>query len=227
MANCISFLRSGPAALFLLLGLSQGARAQLIEQNKFFVTLEAALPSARSNAPYRQYLNGLISFQPKLQYKFAGDLYGAVGLRYQYSTISEFKVPEKMTGGEHVVGGYLEAGWSSWQTERFGVELGVKAGMGTHLFITDSTRITGQQNVNAFYLQPTLSLILASDEAVAYRWIIGYGIDYFNFQPSNLGIDTQGGFSDADLKKNSQSIIVGFAFSWYFGNKRSDEYIND
>jgi len=207
---CLALLPASPAV------------AQLIRNDKLHVTLEAALPSGRANPAYRQYLNGLITFQPKLQYKFAESWYVAGGARYSYATVSEFKVPVKTRGGEHVVGGFLEAGWCSWQSERFGLEFGIKGGLAQHYFITDLTRETGIEKLTALYIQPTFSFILASDEAVAYRWIVGYCIDGYDFKPFHLGMETNGGFTSDDLNKPSQALLVGFAFSWYFGNERSE-----
>lgn len=217
------YSRIAAVATIALAYLPFASGQQLVDNDKLAITIEASLPSARTNPAYRAYLNGLINFTPKLQYKFYNDFYGAVGLRYMYSDIADYKVPEPMVGGEHIYGGFLEAGWSSWQTKNFAVEIGLRAGMARHDFITDSTRVQGAQRIDAFFVQPQLSLILASDEAVAYRWVIGYCIDNFRFNPSNLGMDTQGGYTPDDLNKSSQSLMIGFAFTWYFGNKRSEE----
>jgi len=164
--------------------------------------------------------------QPKIQYKFAKTLFVAAGARYSYYTVSEFKVPEKTTGGANSFGGFVEIGWNSWQTRRFGLEAGLKTGFAQTVFITGLTRATGIQRVNAAFFQPTISLILAADEAVAYRWIVGYNVDMYNFQPHHLGMTAQGGYTADDLRKPSQSLLVGFAFTYYFGNDR-DPYIND
>lgn len=213
-----------PWILVLLLCLPVVPAVAQIKNDKLHLTIEAALPSGRTNLAYRQYLNGLITCQPKFQYKFAKDWYVAAGPRYSYATVSEFKLPSdiKTQGGEHVFGVFLEAGWSSWQTERFGVELGVKGGLARHYFITGLTRETGIQTVTAMYVQPTLSLILAADEAVAYRWIVGYCIDAYDFKPYHIGLQTMGGFTPEELNKSSQSLVVGFAFTYYFGNNRSE-----
>jgi len=197
-----------------------------IGNDKLNVTIEAALPSGRANAAYRNYLNGLVSVQPKLQYKFAKAWYGAVGLRYSYYTVSEYKVPKKTNGGENTFGGYVEAGWNKWVGERIGLEIGVKTGVSQHIFTTGLTKETGIQYVTAMFVQPTISFILASDEAVAYRWIIGYNIDGYDFKPYHIGQTSNGGYQPADFNKPSQSFLVGFAFSYYFGNPRSGDEIN-
>ena len=193
-----------------------------IGDDRLNFTMEAALPSGRANPAYRNYLNGLINAQPKLQYRFAKTLFVAAGARYSYYTVSEFKVPQKTTGGANTFGGFVEIGWTKWQTPRFGLEFSLKTGFAQHVFITGLTRETGIQRVTAPFVQPTISLVLAADEAVAYRWILGYNIDGFDFKPYHLGMNTMDGYSESDLSKPSQSLLVGFAFTYYFGNERSE-----
>lgn len=213
------------AALVLMLLAAAPAGAQ-IGDDKLSFTIEATLPSGRANPAFRNCLNGLVNAQPKVQYKFARDWFAGAGLRYSYYTVSEFKAPQKTTGGMHVFGAFAEVGWNKWQTERFGLEIGMKAGLAQQVFITGLTRETGIQRVNALFLQPTLSLILAADEAVAYRWIVGYNIDGYDFKPYHLGMNTGGGYTPDELNQPSQSLLVGFAFSYYFGNER-DSDINE
>jgi hypothetical protein len=193
-----------------------------IGDDKLNVTMELTLPSGRANPAFRAYLNGLVNAQPKLQYKFAKDFFVAAGGKYSYYTISEFKVPKKTNGGAHTYGGFIEVGYQKWQTERFGIEFGVKAGVAQSVFVTGLTRETGIQWVTAGYLEPTFSLILASDEAVAYRWIVGYNISGYAFQPYHVGMPTMGGYKPEDLSSPAQSLLVGFGMSYYFGNERTD-----
>lgn len=214
--------------LFLLLLIAENTSFGQIDDDKLNVTMELTLPSGRANPAYRAYLNGLVNVQPKLQYKFAKDWFIAAGPKYSYYTIAEFKVPTKMNGGAHTYGGFLEAGWHHWSTPRLALEIGCKVGAAQTAFVTDLTRETGIQRVTAMYVEPTFSFVLASDEAVAYRWIVGYNFSGYNFQPFHVGLQTNGGYTADDLNHLSQSIIVGFGMSYYFGNERTDlEIINE
>lgn len=198
-----------------------------LSKDVWSITGELSLPSGRSNPAFRNYLNGLINVHPKIAYKPVEHWYVALGPKYMYYTISEYKVPQKINGGMHVVGGDLEVGWTKWQGPHFGIEFGVKTGVVSQLFVTDITRETGIQRVNCIYTEPTLSLILLADEAVAYRWIVGYNISGYHFKPYHLGFDTMDGYTDSDLNKPAQSLLVGFGMTYYFGNKRSDVFIDD
>lgn len=197
-----------------------------IGKDKWGLTIEAALPSGLKSNMYRNYLNGLVSIQPKLHFKTKSNVYVAAGPKYAYYTISEFKVPKKMTGGLHTYGGFAEVGYQKWVTKYFGMEYAFKVGYEQHQFITSLTRISGVQKINSMYYCPQLSLILAADEATAYRWIIGYNIDGYNFNPNLVGIDEDKGYTADETKGPAQSLVVGFAFSYYFGNKRSDDVID-
>lgn len=233
--------RNGILLLTLVLGCSGFSSAQigtrnmrragfskLIEDDRLNVTMELCLPSGRANPAFRSYLNGLVNVQPKVQYKVLTNWYVAAGPKYSYYTVSEFKVPKKTNGGAHTYGAFLEAGWQKWQTERFALEIGVKGGVAMTDFVTGLTREAGTpQRVTAMYVEPTLSLILASDEAVAYRWIIGYNISGYDFKPYHIGQVSDGGYKPEDLNKPSQSLLVGFGMSWFFGNQRADPFIEE
>lgn len=213
--------------LSLLLIVGCNATGQ-IEDDKLNVTMELTLPSGQFNKAYKAYLNGLVNVQPKFQYKFAKNWFVAAGPKYSYYTIAEFKVPTKMNGGAHTYGGFIEAGWHHWSTPRLALEIGCKVGTAQTAFITDLTREKGIQRVTAMYVEPTFSFVLASDEAVAYRWIVGYSFSGYDFKPYHIGLETNGGYAASDFDRMTQSIIVGFGMSYYFGNERTDlEIFND
>lgn len=221
--KCLKHIRNSIVLLGGLMAICPSV-AQ-ISKDKINLTIEAALPSGRSNPAFRSYLNGLVNLQPKLQYRFGDHIVAAIGPKYSYYVVSEFKVPQKMKGGAHTVGGFLELGWTDWRTESLGIEFGVKTGLAQTIFITSLTRLSGIQRVNAMYVEPTFSLIVVSDEAVCYRWIIGYNITGYDFKPFHTGIGSDVSYTPEELNKPCQSLLVGFGFSYYFGNKRSDDEI--
>lgn len=192
------------------------------ETNKWSISGELLLPSGRANGPFRSYLNGLVNAHPKLTYTIADHWFVSAGPKYMYYTVSEYKVPEKMNGGMHVKGGDLEFGYTRWMTKNFGMDFGMKVGFANYSFVTDTTRLYGVPQVNSMYYEPNIQFVLMADEGVAYRWIVGYNISAFDFQPTYLGLETNGGFSDADINKPSQTFLVGFGMTIYLGNKRSD-----
>jgi hypothetical protein len=198
----------------------------IIKKDKLSMTLELGLPSIRGNKALREYLNGLVNIQPKLQYKFSPELFFSFGPKYSYFGVDNFNIPTKTNGGAHTYGGFMEIGWTKWQSRRLAIECGIKFGVSHTVFATGINRSSGIQRVTAPYAEPTFSLILAADEAIAYRWIIGYNITGYRFQPSDLGLVTNGGFKPNELRAPAQFLLIGFGMSYYFSNKRTDQYID-
>lgn len=228
--------------LLLLVSPVSGLNAQ-IQNDKWNITGELMLPASMGNKMFRNYLNGLVYAHPKVQYKPFKHWYVAFGPKYMYYKVNEFRIPFEpgisdnqvvdhkkvysMSGGMHVLGGDIELGWTSWVGPRLGLELGVRGGVAQHWFMTSGTRHYGKQEVLAAYVEPVVSLVLAADEAVAYRWIVGYNFTGYKFDGYRIGSTSSGGYSASDLKAPTQSLFVGFAISYYFKNQRSDVFIDE
>ncbi len=228
MKNCVGLI-----AVMLFCGM---AFAQP-ETEKWSVTGELMLPSGQTNKAFKAYMNGLVIAQPKLTYSINEHFYASIGGRYSYYNVAEFKVPQKMNGGLHIIGGNLELGYKAWQTPKFGLEFGFKVGAADYHFNTRtivkdkfSNNITVLErfsnHVTAMYYEPNIQFVLLADEAVAYRWIVGYNVAGYAFRPDMIGA-TGGGYGTEDLQASTQSIIVGFGITYYLGNKRSDTDLRD
>lgn len=207
------------------------------DKEKWSVGGEVMLPSGQANKAYKSYMAGLLVAGPKLTYSINKHFFASIGARYMYCNVSEFKTPQKMNGGLHMVGGHLELGYKAWQGPRFGIEFGVKVGAANYHYSTRtiikdkfSNNITVLErfnnNVNAMYYEPNVQFVLLADEAVAYRWIMGYNFAGYAFRPDMIGA-TGGGYKPDDLKASTQAIVVGFGITLYLGNKRSDTDIMD
>ncbi|WP_343605512.1 hypothetical protein [Fluviicola sp.] len=218
-----------------------GSQAQ-IGNDKWNITGEITLPMGMGNKMFKNYLNGLVNVHPKIQYKPFKHWYVAFGPRYMYYKVNEYRIPFEpgvsndsvynhkkvvsMSGGMHVLGGDIELGWTNWVGPRLGLECGVRFGVAQQWFVTSGTRKYGSQSVTAAYIEPAISLVLAADEAVAYRWIVGYNFSGYNFQGYRIGSTSSGGYTAKDLRGPTQSLLVGFAMTYYFKNKRSDVFID-
>ncbi|AEA42135.1 hypothetical protein Fluta_0125 [Fluviicola taffensis DSM 16823] len=236
-----AFMRKFLIILVLVCSITE-SNAQ-IGNDKWNITGELALPMGMGNKMFRNYLNGIVTAHPKIQYKPFKHWYVAFGPRYMYYKVNEYRIPfepgvsddsiadhkkvQSIYGGMHVLGGDIELGWTSWVGPRLGLELGVKTGIAQHWFNTSGTKKYGKQDVLAMYVEPTLSIVLASDEAVAYRWIIGYNFTGYHFDGYRVGSTTSGGYTAKDLRAPTQSLIVGFAISYYFKNQRSDVFLDE
>lgn len=199
-----------------------------IKNERWSITGELILPSGTLSKPYKNYLNGLVYARPTIQYRLPSNIFFGLAPRYSYYTIAEYKVPEKMTGGMHTIGGDLELGYVYKASEKWSIQFSSRFGYATQLYRTDSTRANQiKPSSSGLIVEPIVSFILASDEAVCYRWIFGYSFSNNAFSPEKLGMDNYGGFKTTDFRGPQQSILVGFGISYFFGNERSDTDLDE
>lgn len=228
--------------LIMLVTVFTKSNAQ-IGNDKWNITGELMLPVGISNAMFKDYMKGLVYVHPKIQYKPLKHWYVAFGPKYMYYQTNQYRIPFEtgvssdsisnhqkvvsMSGGMHVIGGDIELGFTTWMTPRFGLDLGVRTGVANYRFVTSGTKKYGAQQTTAVYVEPTLSLILAADEAVAYRWVVGYNFSGFAFNNERIGSTSLNGYSEKQRSGSTQTIVVGFAISYYFNNKRSDVFLDE
>lgn len=194
--------------------------AQMIEPKHTF-NLELGLPNGFTNEPFKDIMQGLVSAQPYYQYSFKNHLILGAGLRYAYFAVNEFKVTEPIYGGMHSGGLFLKVGWEKFHNDRFATDLSLKVGYTQNYFDTDRNDTLGLNpvQVNSTYIEPTLGLILTADEFSSYRFIIGYAFQGFGFNPSMIGMSTQGGYDPKDFNKVTSFLVVGFGYTYYFKPK--------
>jgi hypothetical protein len=185
---------------------------------KHSVTIELGLPNTSSNKPFKSIMQGLLKFNPYYQFTLKNHLAFGVGATYSYFKVNPFRVPEKVTGGLHSTGAFVKVGYEKFHSMRFGTDIGVKFGYVNNQFTTDmNTKNHGGPFVsNAFYVEPTLGLILTASEFTSYRFVAGYSILGNKFRTSDLGISSTGGYTESEINKNSQYMYFGFGFTYYF-----------
>jgi hypothetical protein len=211
--------------LFITCLLTQIQVKAQLGKDTWGITGEIMLPSGMASKPFRSYLNGLVNVHPKIVYKPLTNWYVAGGPKYMYYTVSEFKLPTKTTGGMHAFGGGLEIGYMKWIGKQFAFEVGVKGGAMQHVFKTGL--LPSSKKLIAGFVEPGFTLIIAADEAVSYRWTVGYNWMGFHLMPEHLGLDSYGGYTLDEYEVGAQSLVVGFGITYYFGNERSDTFIEE
>lgn len=196
--------------------------SQAIDPDDSF-TIELGLPNSFVNKPFMSIMQGLVAVSPMYQYTLKNHLSLGVGLHYTYFAVNEFRVPSKVYGGMHTVAGFLKLGHEKFWTDKFGTDFGVKFGYGQTIISTDALKEDGifYKRLNAPYLEPIIGLILASDVASAFRFTVGYAFYGFSYRPWLIGVDSNLGYSDNELKKLSSFLTVGFGYTHYFNGKKS------
>ncbi len=198
----------------------------------FSLTGEVQLPVAVQDKAFKGIMQGLINGEPSLQFTLPNSLSFAIGGKYSYFTINEFRIDENIRGGMHTYGGFIKIGREKFHSDRFATDIGLKAGYVNNLFTTsfytvdpsnvNNTVVTSRHREEhpSFYLQPTLGLILTADEQNAYRLSIGYNISMFSFSPYQLGLNSTKGYQGDEISKNTASFLIGFGYTRYFNSGR-------
>lgn len=184
---------------------------------KHSFTIEVGLPVSTSNKPFQSMMNGLAKVAPYYQFTLKNHLSFGIGANYSYFKANEFRVPEPVTGGIHSAGGFVKVGYEKFHSMRFGTDFGIKGGYTNTLFETNKNRDNGgAQSINCVYIEPTAAVVLTAGEYTSYRFVVGYSIQGYDFIPSQLGINSMGGYTPADFNHTTQYITFGFGFTYYF-----------
>ena len=207
--------------LLCFFGAFQSVLAQQAFVPKHSFNLEVALPNSMTNGAFQDNLQGLVNVTPFYQYALKNGLAFGLGVRYGYFTVNEFRVPQPVSGGLHMASAFIKTGWEKFHTERFGTDLSIKVGYTQNYFLTDRNDTLGinPQQVNTWYVEPTVGFILTADEVTSYRLFLGYGFQGFDYHPDQLGLTAVGGYTPEELDKMSTYLLVGFGFTYYFRPK--------
>jgi hypothetical protein len=207
--------------LFLFTG-SLPLKAQEITPDDSF-TFDLCLPNAMGNQPYRNIMQGLVHASMHYQYAFKSGFYIGAGTHYGYFAINEFRVTPKIYGGIHSAAAFFKTGHEKFWSERFGTDMGLKAGWVRSYVVSDALEELQQvpQIREGLYLEPNISLILTADVNQSFRLTIGYPLYAYPFSPQLIGIEGNMGYDPAEFQRNSNFLSVGFGFTYYFNGKKS------
>lgn len=180
--------------------------------------IELGLPVGTSNKAFQSMLQGMMKFAPYYQFTFQNHISIGAGADYSFFRVDKFRVPEAVTGGIHNVGGFLKVGYEKFHSMRFGTDFGVKVGYSNAFFITDKNKtLLGKPNsINTIFVEPTAAVVLTAGEFTAYKFVVGYMFQGYDYRTQQLGISATGGYKPADLNHATQFMTFGFGFTYYF-----------
>ena len=215
--------------------------SQKIDPDDSF-TFEICLPNSIANKPFREIMQGVVSFSPYYQYTLKNTLSFGVGVNYSYFNINQFRVTQKIFGGMHQGVSYLKVGHEKFWTERLGTDIGVKMGYSETFVISDLLK---SQNVmfrrmNGVFIEPTIAFVISSDVNSSYRFVVGFPFYNFKFQPWTLGEgswafatssegdnNTPGVYDESTTKSQARSFTLGFGYTYYFNGKKSEPWLDN
>ena len=204
----------------LLLGATFKGNSQKINPGYTF-NVELGLPSATSNESFDDIMQGLVTANVYGQYTFPFHLNVGAGLKYSYFAVNQFSVPTPVFGGIHSGGAFVKVGYDKFYSNRFAMDYGVKIGYMDNFMLTDVNKTIGAHpvHVQSVVVEPTVGFILTADERNSYRLNIGYTIYGYGFQPTMLGLESNGAYQNDNLNNATQYFFVGFGYTFYFGVK--------
>jgi hypothetical protein len=191
---------------------------------KHTLTLELGLPIGMANKGFKEYLQGMVNFSPYYHFNFQNNLSIGIGVNYNLFKINHVLSPDvKNLGAIHSIGSFLEVGYEKFYTDRLGVDLSIKSGF-SKLYLNSVNNKSIYFNIPTQltnYIEPNFSFILSADEYTAYRWMIGYVIQNYKFDPTRLGFKSTKEISTETEEKNklTQFLTFGFGFSYYFNQR--------
>jgi len=186
-------------------------------------TVELGLPNAFTNKGNKDIMQGLVCVAPQYQYATKFGLAFGVGLHYTYFNINEFRVSQKVFGGIHSGAGYIKISHEKFWTDLIGTDIGVKVGYLESYATSDLLRAKEIRFVKtqALLIEPTIAFVLASDVNASYRFTISYPFYGYSFSPEMIGIDSNIGYTKAEIAKSNSFLTVGFGYTFYFNGKKS------
>ena len=185
--------------------------------------IELGLPNGFVNAPFKNIMQGLVYVAPMYQYTLKSGLCMGAGIHYSYFNINQFRINQKVSGGMHNGAAFLKLGFEKFWTPSLATDISIKGGLVQSAFTTDVLKTLGytyQARISS-YVEPNLGICLASDVNASFRLTVGYAFYGFGFRPSNLGVNSDLGYSATEFNKISSYLIVGFGYSRYFNGKKS------
>jgi hypothetical protein len=207
--------------LFFFTGSLQLYAQEITPDDSF--TFDLCLPNSTANKAFEKAMIGLVHASTHYQYAFKSGFYVGAGVHYSYFSINEFRFQPKVYGGIHSGAVFLKTGHEKFWSERFGTDIGLRAGWVRSYVISDALAL---QNISpqireGLYLEPNISLILTSDVNQSFRLTIGYPFYGYPFSPGLIGAEGNLGFDPSEFLRNSSFLSAGFGYTYYFNGKKS------
>jgi hypothetical protein len=204
--------------LLLINGHSQGKNFE----PKGILKFDIQLPLVLGNSPFKSIMKGMVHPSLYYQHNVYKGLNVGIGGQYSLFTIDEFALNQEITGFMHEIGGFGKISYQKFFGEKFGFEIGVKAGYSYFLSVNDSCKaqLGKAYGEGTYFVEPTMGFELKINEALGVNLTVGWAIYGHYFDERFLCIEELPG-GDIYKKSNSNMINLGFGISYYFGYKPS------
>lgn len=197
-------------------------KAQDITPDDSF-TFDLCLPNSTGNQVFQKVMIGLVHASAHYQYALKSGLYLGAGIHYSYFSINEFRFQPKVYGGIHSGAVFLKTGHEKFWSERFGTDIGLRAGWVRSFVYSDALAELNlsPQITEGLYFEPNISFILTADVNQSFRLTIGYPFYGYPFSPNLIGVEGNLGFDPVEFQRNASFLSAGFGYTYYFNGKKS------
>ncbi len=180
------------------------------------------LPINTANESFKGIMQGLFNSSVHFQYTLENSLCFGLGVNYTYFSLNEFKIAEANKGGLLMPSGFFKIGQEKFHSSNFGTDIGVKMGYTMNLFKSDTIIANEGQlrQLGSLYFEPNFGFMLTIDENTTIKLAIGYVVQNFGFQPTRMGLASNGAYDPSKFDTATQYLTVGFGYTHYFKNKR-------
>lgn len=208
-----------------LLCVSKSVVAQESIEPKWTFNTDISIPFEISNPFFHKAVDGVLNFQPYVQYSLPFHFHLGVGAKYQFFKINSVEIPSPRFGGFHTFGGFVNIGYDQFLTKRFALDISLKAGYGVNLY---RYSVVQGQNIQSRmqgvpFIEPGLGLILTITGNLGVKWYFGYGFQNYALRPQDVGFESNEGYTEDELSGKSQYVQAGFGLVYYIGYKSGNE----
>jgi hypothetical protein len=197
------------------------AKAQNISPKASFHA-NFGLPVNTANESFKGIMQGLFNSSVHLQYTLENSLCFGLGANYTYFSLNEFKIAEANKGGLLMPSAFVKIGQEKFHSSNFGTDCGVKMGYTMNLFKSDSILVNEgkARQLGSLYVEPTVGFMLTIDENTTIKLAIGYVVQNFGFEPTRMGLASNGAYDPNNFGVPTQYLTIGFGYTHYFKNKK-------
>lgn len=181
---------------------------------KHSYTIDFSVPISIANKPFKGVMQGFLRASASYQYSFKNKLNVGTGFNYTYFHINRFKISPQIVGGMHILNPFVKVGYENFFNERVGYDFGVKTGVSTVIFHSDS--LQSNLKLQSNFIEPYIALALTADDHSSYKWMLAYNFLALKFTPDKIGDFVNEDYKVSEYARITRFISFGFCFTHYF-----------
>lgn len=208
----------------LLLGATNSHAQEKTFQPTGSISIDMGIPAKGKNVSFGNVMNGLFNGGITYQYNVFGGLTLGIGAKYSFFVINPFALNNaNWGGGLHVPSVHAKLGYERFITERFSLNVGMRAGYSMMVSANDSCKAhnNGPYTESTFFLEPQIELLLLTSKNASggFSFVLGYDFLFTEFGPRYLCIQNIPNSVEEHYQGITRFLSIGFGYRYYMGRK--------